>query len=150
MKRPGCPLCQTPGGVVVFDGPRFRVIRAEEPDFPGFYRLVWTDHVAEFSQLSPADRSLCMEAVAVVEQALRQHLRPVKVNLAALGNVVPHLHWHIVARFAWDSRFPAPVWAPVDRVAPAGALLELKLLLPGLEQDLFGRLAARPENRTAP
>ncbi|MCM2253467.1 MAG: HIT domain-containing protein, partial [Ramlibacter sp.] len=94
-----CPLCREPGGVLVFQGPKFRVIRAEEAGFPAFYRLVWSKHVAEFSELAAADRRLCMDAVAQVEQALRAHLRPAKVNLAALGNVVPHLHWHIVARF---------------------------------------------------
>ena len=51
-----------------------------------------------------------MGVVAQVEQALRQHLQRTKINLAALGNLVPHLHWHVIARFDWDSHFPAPVW----------------------------------------
>ena len=42
---------------------------------------------------------------------------PTKINLASLGNLVPHLHWHIVARFDWDSHFPQPVWGAAQRVA---------------------------------
>lgn len=115
-----CPLCGGDGGVPVWRGQKLRVIRAEEAGFPAFYRVVWNAHVAEFSDLSAPDRLLCMEAVASVEQVLRAHLQPDKVNLAALGNMVPHLHWHVIARFAWDSHFPSPVWAqPVRERDPA-------------------------------
>ena len=106
-----CPLCAEDGGALVWRGERLRVIRAQEAGFPAFYRVVWNAHVAEFSDLAAADRVHCMEAVTMVEQALRQHLSPTKVNIAALGNMVPHLHWHVIARFDWDSHFPAPVWA---------------------------------------
>ena len=63
----GCPLCEGEGGRLVLRTPRFRVIHATEAGFPGFYRLVWNDHVAEFSDLAPVDRAACMEAVAVIE-----------------------------------------------------------------------------------
>lgn len=148
MKLPGCPLCEGPGGLPVFEGPKFRVIRAVEAGFPAFYRLVWTDHVAEFSDLTAADRRLCMDAVVLVEKALRTHLHPAKVNLAALGNVVAHLHWHIVARFGWDSHFPAPVWALSRREAPPDQLAAIERLLPALEQELAATLAQRPRKRT--
>lgn len=140
MRVAGCPLCEAPGGRVVFQGPAFRVIHAQEDGFPGFYRLVWEAHAAEFSDLAADERALCMEAVATVEQALRTHLRPAKVNLAALGNLVPHLHWHVIARFDWDSRFPAPVWAPPQREAPAGRLSGIQALLPTLEKDMIVKL----------
>jgi diadenosine tetraphosphate (Ap4A) HIT family hydrolase len=142
MKLAGCPLCEAPGGVAVFEGRQFRLVRAGEPGFPAFYRLVWSDHVPEFSELAAAERRLCMEAVAQVEQLLRTHLNPVKVNLAALGNVVPHLHWHIVARFEWDSHFPQAVWAPACRVAAPERLAGIERLRPALEKELAGRLAA--------
>ena len=141
MKAPGCPLCDGPGGTVVFDGPKFRVVRAAEAGFPAFYRLVWSDHVVEFSDLPRTERLLCMDAVVQVEQILRSHLRPAKVNLAALGNVVPHLHWHVVARFEWDSHFPAPVWAGALRQAPAERLAAVEQALPALEKELAQALA---------
>ena len=107
----GCPLCETDGGLLVFRHEKFRVIQAGEAGFPAFYRVVWTQHMAEFSDLPSEDRSICMNAVVLVEKILRSELQPLKVNLAALGNVVSHLHWHVIARFYWDSHFPAPVWA---------------------------------------
>ena len=107
----GCPLCESDGGLLVFRNAQLRVIQADEVGFPAFYRVVWNRHAAEFSDLLPDEREACMQAVLVVEQVLREQLEPLKVNLAALGNVVPHLHWHVIARFDWDSHFPAPVWA---------------------------------------
>jgi len=83
----------------------------------------------------------CMEAVTLVEQALRQHLAPTKVNIAALGNMVPHLHWHVIARFDWDSHFPAPVWAAAQRPSPAAQEAALRALLPALEAQLQSQLA---------
>jgi diadenosine tetraphosphate (Ap4A) HIT family hydrolase len=53
--------------------------------------------------------------VYAVESALRARLTPTKMNLAALGNATPHLHWHVVPRFADDTHFPQPVWGPRQR-----------------------------------
>ena len=110
-----CPLCTTEGGTLIWRGDKLRVIRAEEAGFPAFYRVVWNDHAAEFSDLSATDRILCIDAVALVERVLREQLAPTKINLAALGNMVAHLHWHVIARYDWDSHFPASVWAPAER-----------------------------------
>ncbi|MBP6598693.1 MAG: HIT family protein [Giesbergeria sp.] len=112
---PDCPLCQQDGGQLIWRGEKLRVIRADEAGFPAFYRVVWNAHVAEFSDLSALERAHCMEVVVQVERALRQHLQPTKINLATLGNLVAHLHWHVIARFDWDSHFPAPVWAAAQR-----------------------------------
>ena len=115
MTNPACPLCESDGGLLVFRNHDLRIIQASEAGFPAFYRVVWNRHVAEFSDLSPTERQVCMHAVAKVEQVLRSELQPTKINLAALGNMVPHLHWHVIARFDWDSHFPAPVWAAARR-----------------------------------
>jgi len=121
----GCALCSSDGGRVVFRCDDFRVIQADEKGFPAFYRVIWNHHVAEFSDLPEAARAICMRAVLQVEQTLRQALQPTKINLAALGNVVPHLHWHVIARFDWDSHFPAPVWAAAVRPLDDARLGEL-------------------------
>ena len=114
-KIAGCALCETDGGLLIFRNEQLRVIQANEAGFPAFYRVVWNRHVAEFSDLSSAERDTCMNAVVMVEQILRSELHPRKINLAALGNVVPHLHWHVMARFDWDSHFPTPVWSAPQR-----------------------------------
>ncbi|MET3496792.1 HIT family protein [Variovorax boronicumulans] len=139
--RPGCPFCEGPGGRVVFEGAKLRVIHAEEAGFPAFYRVIWREHAPEFSDLGASDRVLCMEAVTVVEQCLREQLAPAKINLAALGNMVPHLHWHVIARFAWDSHFPSPFWAAAQRAAPADRVAAVQALLPKAEAEMVRRLA---------
>jgi len=141
---PSCPLCSQDGGTLVWRGEKLRVIRADEPGFPAFYRVVWSAHVAEFSDLHTSDRQLCMEAVSVVEQALRRHLQPTKINLAALGNMVPHLHWHVIARFDWDSHFPAPVWAAAQRTSPSENEAAVLALLPMVEATLRAQLTLLP------
>ncbi|HEX5354909.1 MAG TPA: HIT family protein [Aquabacterium sp.] len=111
----GCELCVQDGGVLIVRTDKLRVIRAIDADHPAFYRVIWNDHVAEWTDLVPEDRSHIMQAVAKVETVLREALSPAKINLASLGNVVPHLHWHVIARYDWDARWPAPVWAPMQR-----------------------------------
>jgi diadenosine tetraphosphate (Ap4A) HIT family hydrolase len=78
--------------------------------------------VAEMTDLPPSDRSHLMSIVLAVEAALRALLDPHKMNLASLGNQVPHLHWHVVPRFADDSHFPRPVWDRPQRIATPRAL----------------------------
>jgi diadenosine tetraphosphate (Ap4A) HIT family hydrolase len=134
MSSDTCPLCATDGGALIFQGGKYRVIRASEAGFPAFYRVVWTQHVAEFSDLSTDDRALCMAVVNEVELALREHLQPTKINLAALGNVVPHLHWHVIARFDWDTHFPAPVWSAGQRPVDAAKLAVVDAKLADVDQ----------------
>lgn len=107
----GCPLCAGVGGDLIWRDDFLRVILADEPWHPAFLRVVLADHVAEMSDLDEDDRQRLMRAVFVVEGALREALAPHKVNLAALGNQVPHLHWHVIGRWRDDGRFPAPIWA---------------------------------------
>ncbi|MGE8320869.1 MAG: HIT family protein [Comamonas sp.] len=140
-----CPLCDADGGTLVWRGDQLRVIRADEEGergFPAFYRVVWNAHAAEFSELSAAGRTHCMDAVAVVEQTLRERLAPTKINLAALGNMVPHLHWHVIARFGWDSHFPSPVWAAAQRERDTARETEVRAALPAAEALMHERLAA--------
>jgi diadenosine tetraphosphate (Ap4A) HIT family hydrolase len=137
LTRAACPLCATDGGLPVVRHARWRLVRAVEAGFPAFYRVVWNEHVAEFSDLAAADRAECMGVVVQVEEVLRRELRPAKVNLASLGNAVPHLHWHVVARFAWDPSFPGSVWSPVQREAAQAPLRELDARLPEVDAALL-------------
>lgn len=92
---------------------------AAEPDYPAFTRVIWNAHVAEMSELGAADRDELMRVVLAVEQTQRAVLAPDKVNLASFGNVVPHLHWHVIPRWRDDRHFPEPVWgAPPTGATP--------------------------------
>lgn len=135
-----CALCEGAGGRLVHEAESFRVIHASEAGFPAFYRLIWREHAREFSELSKVNRVLCMEAVTVIEQAMRDLLAPTKINLATLGNVVPHLHWHVIARFDWDSHFPSPVWAGPQRERAPEREAEVAARLPALEARIIERL----------
>jgi len=111
----GCPLCRAGPEPVLWQDARCRVVLAGDVDYPGFCRVIWQAHVREMTDLDPADRSHLLAVVLAVEAALRELLAPLKVNLASLGNQVPHLHWHVIPRFADDAHFPDAVWAPRRR-----------------------------------
>ena len=110
-----CPLCHPTGETVLWQSPQARVLRVNDPAWPGFCRVVWNAHVAEMTDLAHAERSYLMALVYGVESALRRVLSPTKINLASLGNQVPHLHWHVIPRFADDAAFPDAIWAPARR-----------------------------------
>ncbi|MHB1186303.1 HIT family protein [Thiobacillus sp.] len=120
-----CPLCDTSGGTLLWEDDFCRVVRADEPDYPGFLRVILNAHAREMSDLSPGDQQALMRVVFAAEAALRAVMAPDKVNLASLGNVVPHLHWHVIPRFANDPHFPNPVWGEKKRDTPRAAPADL-------------------------
>lgn len=115
MKAPGCELCEAPGGAVVWQNDLCRVVRVDEPDYPGFCRVILQRHAREMTDLGEAERAALMAVVWAVEGAVRETMRPDKVNVASLGNMTPHVHWHVIPRFRDDRHFPAPVWAAPAR-----------------------------------
>lgn len=113
-----CELCKSAGGIVVWDDELCRVVRVDGSEgraFPGYCRVIWRQHASEMSDLAIADRRHLANVVSAVETALRSLLRPDKINLASLGNVVPHLHWHVIPRWRDDSHFPGAIWAAALR-----------------------------------
>lgn len=111
-----CELCRQDGGEVLWRDAFCRVIGVgDNADYPAFCRVVLNRHVAEMTDLEAAERERLMQVVYATESALRRTLNPDKINLASLGNQVPHLHWHVVPRFATDRHFPDPVWAAPRR-----------------------------------
>jgi diadenosine tetraphosphate (Ap4A) HIT family hydrolase len=138
-----CELCDSPGGEVVWADNLCRVVRVGGPEgeaFPGFCRVIWRDHVAEMTDLEPSARRHLLLVVWAVESALRRLAAPDKINLASLGNLVPHVHWHVIPRWRDDSRFPAPVWAAparplVRRPAPATADLHEAIVAALAEEE---------------
>ncbi len=129
-----CELCESAGGDTLWQDELCRVVLVADSDYPGLCRVIVNRHVREMTDLDMPTRQKLMRVVYAVEQALRDLLRPDKINLASLGNQVPHLHWHVVARFADDRHFPGSVWSeplregvphPLEREAVALRLRNL-------------------------
>ncbi|RTZ45698.1 HIT family protein [Candidimonas sp. SYP-B2681] len=145
-----CPLCEHPGGAVLWHNAHLRVIDVNDSSHPGFTRVVWRDHVSEMTQLQARQRNELMEVVWQVEQVQRDILLPSKVNIAQLGNMVPHLHWHLIPRWSNDSHFPEPIWAaaPVRSADELHAWqarkAEIEFLLPRYRSELTAALAQLP------
>ncbi len=110
-----CELCRDPGGELIWQDGFCRVVRVEDMDYPGFCRVILTHHIKEMTDLDRHQRERLMSVVFVVEEAVREILLPEKINLASLGNMTPHLHWHIIPRFRHDRTFPGPIWATSQR-----------------------------------
>ena len=107
-----CELCEQEGGELIWRDERCRVVHVEEPGYPGYCRVIWGAHVREMTDLPASDCAHLMRVVFAVEAALRELIRPAKINLASLGNVTPHLHWHVIPRAPDDPHFPNPIWGP--------------------------------------
>ena len=138
----GCELCELSAPTVV-DNDKFAVILVDDANYPGFARVIWKDHVREVSDLADEDRLLLNDAVYKLELAVREVMRPLKVNVASLGNVVPHLHWHVIPRHADDAHFPAPVWAQAQRATAEAVLRARRALVPQLAEAIARRFTSR-------
>jgi diadenosine tetraphosphate (Ap4A) HIT family hydrolase len=135
----GCVFCDGEGGLRLWRDARCRVVLTDEP-FRAFCRVIWNAHVREMTDLAAADREHVMHVVYAVESTLRARLTPTKMNLASLGNATPHLHWHVIPRFAEDTHFPQPVWGPRQRDSAPQALPDD--FVPSLGGDLAAMLGA--------
>lgn len=142
MTAPPCELCAGPGGRLIHDDGQLRVIMVDEPDYPGFVRVVWNAHVREMTDLSTAERAHLMQTVFVVERAQREVLRPHKINVASLGNMTPHIHWHLVPRFEDDAHFPKPIWAEPMRAVGTAFLKRRQALVPALTRAIATALGS--------
>lgn len=138
-KEQECELCRVPGGELLWQDERCRVIRVgggEGDAFPGFCRVVWNRHVKELSDLSAADQRHLFNVLLATETAVRVVVQPDKINLASFGNMVPHLHWHVIPRWRDDSHFPGAIWAAPQRPMPARSPADSADLTRELKQAL--------------
>jgi diadenosine tetraphosphate (Ap4A) HIT family hydrolase len=106
-----CELCNTNGENLLWRNQHCRVILINDADYPGFCRVIWGNHTKEMTDLTPQQRHELMSIVFTVESVVREIMQPDKVNLASLGNMTPHLHWHVIPRYKNDKHFPNPIWA---------------------------------------
>lgn len=134
-----CELCEVDGGELIVKTAQLRVVLINDANYPGFCRVIWNTHVKEMTDLAIGDRSSLMQAVCKVEQAVRDVMQPHKINLASLGNMVPHLHWHVIPRYLDDAHFPNPIWASTDKSSQD--IVAKRALLPALRAQIQSMFA---------
>jgi len=105
-----CVLCDESGGEVIWSNTLARVVDVKDEDHPAFCRVIVQRHVREMTDLVDSERAELMRIVFAAEAAQRRLLDPEKINLACFGNMVAHVHWHVIPRFRLDPHYPNPVW----------------------------------------
>jgi diadenosine tetraphosphate (Ap4A) HIT family hydrolase len=105
-----CSRWDTDSDLRVIELPCSYVILNRDQYFPGYTLLFTKVHVTELFHLEPPVRAALMEEVSSVARALDAVFMPAKINYELLGNMVPHMHWHIVPRFTSDPLWPRPIW----------------------------------------
>ena len=103
------------------------LIRVEiEPSEVPWVKIFTQRAVKEFSQCSTEEKQEIFRVIDVVEKSMLEYFNADKINIASFGNMLPHVHWHVMARFETDSHFPEPMWGAKQR--------EAKLDLPDVER----------------
>ena len=108
-----CPLCNAQNEDIIFENTLFRIVLVDE--IPGYIRVITQKHIKEFSELSNDEAVEIMKAVKKTEKAMIEFLKPDKINIAALGNMVPHLHIHIIPRYQNDPWWPGATFCEKQR-----------------------------------
>lgn len=73
--------------------------------------------VKEFFQCNDAEKIEIFRVIDIIERQMNLYFEPMKINIASFGNMLPQVHWHVMARFENDSYFPQPMWGEKQRVA---------------------------------
>lgn len=136
-----CELCDESGGEILFRNAQLRVVLVADASYPGFCRVIWNAHAKEMTDLTAAEREALMRVIYQVEAAQREVLQPEKINMASLGNMVPHLHWHLIPRFTDDAHFPNPIWSPLVRQTAHDVSAARRALLPALRVAIMRHVA---------
>ncbi|MGB5540370.1 MAG: HIT domain-containing protein [Gammaproteobacteria bacterium] len=115
--------------------PLCHLLLMQDASYPWFILVPDRDGVQEIHQLATADQRQLMDESVLLSRALVAAFAPDKLNIAALGNIVPQLHVHHVVRYRTDAAWPAPVWGraparPYDRPGLEALLAQLRPVLP--------------------
>jgi diadenosine tetraphosphate (Ap4A) HIT family hydrolase len=104
------------------------VLLMDDARFPWVILVPKRADIREIIDLELRDRAMLYREMEAVMDALKRLFSPTKLNVAALGNMVPQLHMHIIARFEDDQAWPKPVWSVGQRVPydPAAAAARAK------------------------
>jgi diadenosine tetraphosphate (Ap4A) HIT family hydrolase len=109
-----CPMCSRwddDADLRIIELEHSRVVLNRDQFFPGYTLLFTKQHATELFHLEHSVRTGLMEEVSRIAEALSGVFRPDKINYELLGNMVPHIHWHLVPRFSSETLWPRPIWA---------------------------------------
>lgn len=100
----------------VVDWPLCSVFLENDARYPWLVMVPRRAGMREFFDLAPEGRTQLFKEVTAVSERMNAALHPTKMNVAMLGNMVPQLHVHVIARFEGDPAWPGPVWGVGARV----------------------------------
>ncbi|PPE74953.1 diadenosine tetraphosphate hydrolase [Solimonas fluminis] len=125
--------------IVAGDWPLSRLLLMNDSRYPWYILVPRRNDVREIHELDAADQTQLFRESMILSRALAQAYKGDKLNIAALGNVVPQLHMHHIVRFTTDAAWPSPVWGkhPAKPYSEGEALAQIERLLPRLELPLM-------------
>lgn len=97
--------------------PLCRLLLMKDANYPWFILVPTRAGIGEIHQLDISDQQQLIRESSHLAAGLSAALSPDKLNIAALGNVVPQLHLHHIVRYRSDAAWPAPVWGRVPALA---------------------------------
>jgi diadenosine tetraphosphate (Ap4A) HIT family hydrolase len=100
------------------DWPLSRVLLKNNADYPWFILVPREENVQDIDQLSPSARHMLMDEISQLSSIVRLYFKPDKLNIGALGNMVPQLHVHVIARFKTDNLWPHGIWQAGQTTTP--------------------------------
>jgi diadenosine tetraphosphate (Ap4A) HIT family hydrolase len=89
-------------------------IELHESEIPWLKIFTHAPH-KEFSECNAEEKKAIWDALDIIEKEMLMYFKPTKINIASFGNMLPRVHWHIMARFENDSYFPEPMWGLKQR-----------------------------------
>ena len=111
-----------------------QLLLMNDANYPWFILVPDRDNITELYQLSAKDQQRFIRESSSFSATLAQVFKPDKLNIAALGNVVPQLHVHHVVRYETDPAWPAPVWGAVPAIGYEDA--QIKAIISKLRDAL--------------
>ena len=115
LNSDNCVLCSSHKYPIIWANDLFRIVLINDQNYRGYCRVDLINHIKEMSDLDEATRNEFMGVIFQMEKIVKEYLQPDKINLASLGNITPHLHWHIIPRYLSDNHFPDSIWSEKKR-----------------------------------
>ncbi len=110
-----CVLCSSQKYPIIWTNDLLRIVLINDQNYRGYCRVDLINHIKEMSDLDETTRNEFMGVIFQMEKIIKEYLQPDKINLASLGNITPHLHWHVIPRYLSDNHFPDSIWSEKKR-----------------------------------